>query len=291
MSAVDRRVGTGASRVRRLLSRALLVVGGALAGTAAAWALSAAPASAAASDTDHDVVGGITARGPLHEALAPIGQDGLGPDGVVDPDGLRSTGLDRTVRELGDALGAPRVREQESPDLGRVAEELRGTVEHVGAWFQPRSSTPSTPLKPVAPADEAIGAIGRQPTHPTPETTPTTTVVPVDAGTPVVTGVFGRLSRLWLEQAPGTTPVPAAEPGSSLPGDPSGLPLMPFAPPISAPAHCTCGGDGSGSPGGGSGSYTTASAHLFDTAVARALFPATVRNVVMPGKQPGITPD
>ncbi|GAA1267478.1 hypothetical protein [Saccharothrix xinjiangensis] len=283
MSAVDRRVGTGASRVRRLLSRALLVAGGALAGTAAAWALSASPAVAA----DHDVVGGITAHGPLHEALAPIGQDGLGPVGV-DPDGLRSTGLDQTVRELGAALHPSRVREPKSPDLGRVADEIRGTVEHVGAWLQPRSSTSSKPAKPVVVDGDAVGGTQAQPT---PETTPPTTAVPVDAGTPVVTGVFGELSRLWLDQAPGTAPVQAADPGSSLPGDPSGLPLMPFAPPLGVPAHCTCGGDASGSSGGGSGSYATASAHPSDTAVARALFPATVRNVVMPGKQPGITPD
>ncbi|MFC6092876.1 hypothetical protein [Saccharothrix lopnurensis] len=278
MSAVDQRAGTGASRVRRLLSRAALVVGGALAGTAVAWALSAAPASA----TDHEVVGEVAAHSPLREVLAPIGPDGLGPDGL-NPDGLRSTGLGQAVRELDTALRTPRVREPKSPDLGRVAEEIRGTVGHVGTWFRP-----SAP-KPVTTTDD--GPVGRAPAHPTPETTPTTTAVPVDAGTPVVTGVFAKLSLLWLDQAPGTAPVPAADRGPSLPGDPSGLPLMPFAPPLGVPAHCTCGGDASGSSGGGGGQYTTASAHLSDTAVARALFPATVRNVVMPGKQPGITPD
>ena len=52
LSAVDQRAGMGASRVRRLLSRALLVVGGAVAGTAAAWALSTATAAAEAPQAD-----------------------------------------------------------------------------------------------------------------------------------------------------------------------------------------------------------------------------------------------
>jgi hypothetical protein len=187
------------------------------------------------------------------------------------------------VRELDAALRTP--GEPKRPDLGRVAEDIRGAVAHVGGWFQPRSPKQAT-------GHDAVGGASPRTAAGTDQATPTTAAVPVTAGTPVVTGAFGKLSRLWLDLvATGTAPVPAAERGSPLPGDPSGLPLMPFAPPLGVPAHCNCGGDASGSQGGGSGSYTTASAHPSDTAVARALFPATVRNVVMPGKQPGITPD
>lgn len=293
MSAVDQRAGTGAGRVRRLLSRALLVVGGALAGTAAAWALSAAPASAAAPvdqgfghGLDHEVdreVGGEVVTGiaegaspgGLREVLAPVAEasPGSGPIGVAV--------VGRAVRGLDEALGAPRVREPGRSDLGRVAEEIRDTVGHVRTWFQPRSPKPVSTAAPV----------GGTAARPAAETTPATAAVPVTAGTPVVHGVFGKLSRLWLNPVPGTATAPAADQGSSLPGDPSGLPSLPFTPPSGVPVHCTCGGDGSGSPGGGSGPFTTASAHPSDAAVARALFPATARNVVMPGKQPGITPD
>ncbi|QFZ23886.1 hypothetical protein [Saccharothrix syringae] len=283
MSAVDQRAGTGAGRVRRLLSRALLVVGGTLAGTAAAWALTAAPAAAAA-PVDHEVVVGHAAEGSrdsLREVVAPIGQGRVGRE-PIGASPLGSTDVGGAVRELDAALRSPRVQEPQRPDLGRVAEEIRDTVEHVGTWFQPRAPKQVT-------TDDAVGGTPAQ--HATETTPATTAAVPVTAGTPVVHGVFGKLSRLWLDLATGATTAPVADQGSTLPGDPSGLPLMPFAPPLGAPAHCTCGGDASGSQGGGSGPYATASAHTSDTAVARALFPATVRTVVMPGKQPGITPD
>ncbi|WP_158853030.1 hypothetical protein [Saccharothrix deserti] len=272
MSAVDQRVGTGASRVRRLLSRALLVVGGTLAGSAAAWALSTAPASAQA-PIDRDAVTEVAqqaSHSPLDATLTPA---------TLTPVGLTPVG--EAVQELDSTLRTPQVREPSPPDLGRVAGDIRGTVEHVGDWLQPRLPEP-------APADIVVGGTVAQRVT---ETTPAATAVPVSAGTPVVQGWFGTFSRTWLE----ASQQPIAElsgdtTGPSLPGDPSGLPSMPFAP-LGAPVHCSCGGDGSGSSGGGSGPFSGVSADRIDSAVARALFPATERNVVMPGKQPGITPD
>ncbi|MER5261031.1 hypothetical protein ABTZ99_02955 [Actinosynnema sp. NPDC002837] len=265
MSCVDQRAGTGAGRVRRLLSRALLVVGGTLAGTAAAWALSATAASAQIPVVDpvtgiaHDSLPPRAAEGPVEAALAPVG---------------------RAVHDLDTALSTPRVPEPSPPDLRRVAEDIRDTVGGVRDWFR-------HPASEQAPVDVVVG--GTVTRHVT-ETTPAATAVPVPAGTPVVQGVFGKLSRSWLDAPRPQVVAPSGDDGPSLPGDPSGLPSMPFAP-LGAPAHCSCGGDGSGSSGGGNGSYTAASADRLDPAVARASSPATERNTVTPGKQPGSTPD
>ncbi|MFD1150128.1 hypothetical protein [Saccharothrix hoggarensis] len=264
MSAVDQRVGTGASRVRRLLSRALLVAGGTLAGTAAAWALATSPASAQA-PVDPDAVTGITQVSPVRAALDPVAL----------------TEVREAVRDLDVALGTPPVREPSPPDLGRVAEEIRGTVEHVGGWLKPARPTDQVATEPVVAAVVARGVT---------ETTPATTAAPQSAGAPVVHGVFDLISRTWLETSRQPVAALPGDTGPSLPGDPSGLPSMPFAP-LGAPVHCSCGGDGSGNAGGGSGPFSAVSADRFDAAVARALSPATERNVVMPGKQPGITPD
>lgn len=265
MSCVDQRVGTGAGRVRRLLSRALLVVGGTLAGTAAAWVLSATAASAQIPVVDpvtgiaHDSLPPRAAEGSVEAALAPVG---------------------RAVHDLDTALSTPRVPEPSPPDLRRVAEDIRGAVGGVHDWFR-------RPAPEQAPVDVVVGgAVTRHVT----ETTPAATAVPVPAGTPVVQGVFGKFSRSWLDAPRPQVVALSGDGGTSLPGDPSGLPSMPFAP-LGAPAHCSCGGDGSGSSGGGNGPFTAVSADRIDAAVARALFPATERNTVTPGKQPGITPD
>ena len=265
MSCVDQRVGTGASRVRRLLSRALLVVGGTLAGTAAAWALSTTAASA---------------QVPLVDPVTEVARDSLSPRAAESPVEAALAPVGRAVHDLDAALSTPRAHEPSPPDLRRVAEDIRDAVGGVRDWFQPRASQP-------APVDVVVGeAVTQRVT----ETTPAATAVPVSAGTPVVQGVFGKLSRTWLDAPRQPVVTLSGTGGSSLPGDPSGLPSMPFAP-LGAPAHCSCGGDGSGSSGGGNGPFTAVSADRIDAAVARALFPATERTTVTPGKQPGITPD
>ncbi len=269
MSCVDQRVGTGAGRVRRLLSRALLVVGGTLAGTAAAWALSASPAAAQVpvaevAEAAHGSLSPSAAKGSVEAVLAPV----------------RASEVGQAVQELDTALRTPRVPESSPPRLRRVAEDIRDTVGGVREWFQHRASE-------RAPVAVVVGGTVKQRVT---EATPAATAVPVSAGTPVVQGVFGKFGRTWLDAPRQPVVALSGAGGSSLPGDPSGLPSMPFAP-LGAPAHCSCGGDGSGSSGGGNGPFSVVSADHIDSAVARALFPATERNVVMPGKQPGTTPD
>jgi hypothetical protein len=293
MSRVDQRVGTGAGRVRRLLSRALLVVGGTLAGSAAAWALAAAPASA---QEPVDQVTGVTSLTDVTGSPRPTGIDatldatGQNPvtQNLVTPSPAKlnpatlnqvvPTPVGEAVRDLDTTLRTP--QEPSPPDIGRVTGDLRGAVEHMGGWFQARTSEPS-------PTDKvAAGATAKRVT----EATPAATAAPVSAGTPVVQGVSGTSGHVWLDMSPRSSAALPGDTGSSLPGDPSGMPSMPFAP-LGAPVHCSCGGDASGSSGGGNGPFSAVSTDRFDAAVARALFPATERNVVMPGKQPGITPD
>ncbi len=264
LSSAGRRAGSGVSRVKRLLTRALLVAGGTLAGTAAAWALSTASASAQAADHE-DAVTAVTqavAERPVREAVAPVGE---------------------TVHGLDAALRAQRAPDATPPDLGQVAEGIRDTFGQMETWFEPK--LPEL-VRAAAPLGPAVGA--PQPTEPA----PIAAAVPVHTGTPVVRSPFGQLSETW-SSSPSALLFDAASDDAldSQPGDPAGLPFVPFAPPLGVPAHCTCGGDGSGSTGGNGGPFTGVSADGVDTAVARALLPATERNTVMPGKQPGITPD
>lgn len=269
----------GASRVRRLLTRALLVAGGALAGTAAVWALSAAPASAQVAEEGDALTTALTSatqRTPLAEAVAPVTAPVTG-----------------AVTDLDTALRAQRekAREAAPPDLGLVAHDLRDTVGQMGALFQPEPE-----LKPervaVVPRVDVVGrtaTVSTQPAAPTPAATAPAPVAQVPVTE--VAGTFHELSKTWASLSPQRLLALPAEEHPTLPGDPSGAPSIPFAPPAGAPVHCSCGGDGSGSAGGGSTPFTGSSAHDTDSATARATLPADERNTVMPGKQPGITPD
>lgn len=260
MSSADQRSGTGVSRVRRLLSRALLVAGGVLAGTAAVWALSSAPASAqgAAQPDAVTSVAEAVAAGPVGEAVAPVRET------VRD--------LDRKVRAEHEH---PRV-----PDLGRVAEDIRDTFGHTVARFEPN-------LGQSVIASSLSGRAVNRHTEPASEAT----AVPVSIGTPVVRGPFGKLSESWASSPAPSSDASSDEDRTSPLGDPAAPTRTPFAPPSGVPVHCSCGGDGSGSAAGGNGSFTGVTADGTDAAVLRALLPGTERNSVLPGKQPGTTPD
>lgn len=112
--------GRDAMRVGRLASRALLVLGGAVAATAAAWAVSSAAASA---DTNSIEAGGVSA------SVTPV--------------------TDATVANLGD------VTHGVSDFTGEVAGAAVGAVNSVSAceqdattWSEPGTSRPICPLDP-----------------------------------------------------------------------------------------------------------------------------------------------
>ena len=261
MSAVDQRAGVGACRVRRALGRALLVLGGAAAGTAAAWVLSTATAAAEAPDSD--VVTAVSAH--MNTAVAPATQ---------------------TVAEIDQALRAEqeKARATASPNLEEVADQLRGGFDEVGSWFEPRwvevlrSDALVSVGQSVNAVPVAFSSIG-------------TSVAPVSVGTPIVEAPatpFSRLGDQWAQQ-----PVPprTAQGDDSRPDFPGDRSPVPFAPPVNAPVHCSCGGDGSGSAGNQNSASQAAFVNAYDSAVARALKPTTERISVLPGKQPGSTPD
>lgn len=257
MSSADQRSGAGVSRVRRLLSRALLVAGGALAGTAAVWALSASPASA----QDADAVTAVTeavAVSPVGEAVAPVR---------------------KTVRALDEKVRAEH-RHPQVPDLGRVAEDIRDTFGHTVARFEPN-------LAQSVIASSLSGRAVNRHAEPASEAT----AVPVSIGTPVVRSPFGKLSESWASSPAPSFDASTVEDRTAPLSDPTRPTRTPFAPPSGVPVHCSCGGDGSGSAGGGNGPFTGVTADGQDAAVLRALLPGTERISVLPGKQPGTTPD
>jgi hypothetical protein len=269
LSAVGQQAGTGASRIRRLLSRALLVVGGTVAGTAAAWVLSTATASAEAPDADSITV---VQQQSFDHVLPTV----VHP--VVDP-------AKRAVQDTDKALRAQRANTVAPPKLEQVASQFRTAVTQVTERFESR-------------LPEAGDAAGRSVSGNTATVVPavddTTTAAPAPTGaSPVQEPVHAvaEFGEKWAHETSGQRSALPDDSRPALPGGSSPLPLAPFAPPAGVPVHCGCGGDGSGSTGGHNMAAQAAFVNAYNSAVARALKPATERVSVMPGKQPGITPD
>ncbi|WP_199440568.1 hypothetical protein [Umezawaea beigongshangensis] len=295
MSTVDQRAETGASRVRQLLTRALLVVGGTAAGTAAVWTLSTTSASA-------DVIGldpvtavaeqvvpeqGVREQGVPQDQQHPLA--GLLPAEVVPV----VAPVAQVVENVDTALRSERAKTVVEP-LEHVAGGFRDTVGTVADRFQPPAQLPATTSRGAL----AVVDGGTRAVH---ETQVPGGAVPVidrsaPADAPVTTSTsatFAGLVEKWTQDPAAQRGALSAEPRSTLPGDPSPLPFAPFAPfaPATSPVHCACGNDGSGSAGAQNAASSAAFVNAYDSAVARALQPATERISVTPGKQPGATPD
>jgi hypothetical protein len=272
----------GARRVRRVLGRALLVLGGAAASTAAAWVLSTATATAEESDFDlvSEVAAGASQH-PLDEVL---------PAGVTSTIAPVVTPATQTVAVIDQALRAEqeKARAATAPRLEEVADQLRGGFDEVGSWFEPRWVAVLQPDALLPVGKPAVNAVPAAPSPIGEE------VAPVSVGTPVMEAAatpFSRFGDQWAQQ-----PVPPrTEQGDDarpdFPGDRTPVPFAPIVPPVNAPAHCSCGGDGSGSAGSQNAAAQAAFVNAYDSAVARALKPTTERISVLPGKQPGSTPD
>jgi hypothetical protein len=271
----------GARRVRRAVNRALLVLGGAVAGTAAAWVLSTATAAAEAPELD--VVSAVSAQAPrqsLVELLPAPVNTAIAP--VVEP-------VTRTVAEVDQVLRVEqeKARAATTPNIEAVAGRLRGSLGEVGSWIAPRRVEVLNPDAPplvdetANTAPEASSPIGDS-------------VAPVSVGTPVVEAPATPYSRFGDQRAQQFDPPRTASGDDSrpdFPGDRSPVPFVPFVPPVNVPVHCSCGGDGSGSAGSHNSAAQAAFVNAYNSAVARALKPTTERISVLPGKQPGSTPD
>ncbi|MEU7478514.1 hypothetical protein AB0A63_21190 [Lentzea sp. NPDC042327] len=253
MSSAGLRAKTGANGIRRFATRALLAVGGAVAGTAVAWVLSTTAAHAADDAEQFDVV---TKIATVDEKLP-----------VVVP-------ATEAVHKIDEALRAEHEKARDA--LPQV--QVQQAVEQITERVLPRVTTVVTPTTPAVARAEDVTYVA------TPADAPETGQSPVAKVISQLTGPSGATWTKLLETR--HLVVPSAQ-HPSLPADPS--PELPV--PAPAPVHCTCSSDGSGAAGGSNKAAFAAPGSVHDTAVASALAPSTAEVSVKPGKQPGTTPD
>lgn len=270
----------GARRVRRALGRVLLVLGGAVAGTATAWVLSTATAAAEAPESGVVAVSAGVVQHSVNEVLPAQATTAAAP--VVAPVTRTVAGIDQVLR-----AEQEKVRAATTPQIEEVAGKLRGSVDEVGSWLEPRLGEVIDP-DALLPVGQAVNAV------PVQAAPIGTSVEPVPVDAPVVEAPvtpFSRFGDQWAQQPVPPRPAQGDESRPDFPGDRSPVPFVPFVPPVNVPVHCSCGGDGSGSAGSQNSAAQAAFVNAYNSAVARALKPTTERISVLPGKQPGSTPD
>jgi hypothetical protein len=314
--AAEQRASVRANRMWRLLSRVLLVVGGTVAGTAAAWLLSAAAAVAA-------------------------------PDvgGVSDLTASITTDVPSAHRNAADLAGVLRfvTRDPARPAAGPVVEPATpAALPLVGTGDRPDRAAAPLPQRlagavagPVAAATELTGSATPPPVASWPgEAAPRPDIDQVTGALGDALGVAGQLAHGGLAQGPvaevgglartvpgapetGAAPV-ATAPAPHLPAGPATAlatgwtrssapvtahpytsapatvpaPLAPAGPPVSAPAStCACGPQGSASSGGHPVGATVSTVGLPGTVQPRPFLPGAQPVPGTPGAQPGVTPD
>jgi hypothetical protein len=249
--SADLRAKTGANGIRRFAARALLAVGGAIAGTAVAWALTTSSASAATDEAQQfDVVTKIVS---VDEQLP-----------VVVPAATAVHELDEALRaEQQKARAAlPDVQVQQA--VVQITERILPQVTRIGKSETAATERSMDVIFPETPA--ATGAA---------------------ASAPVVSKFTGPSGASWTDLLEHNDFVVPSEQHPSLPSNP--FPKLPV--PAPAPVQCSSCSDGSGSAKGSAIAALAAFGNGYGTAVTRALAPSTDEVTVTPGKQPGINPD
>ena len=252
MSVVDRSGWVRAGRVRRLLVRVLLVLGGAVFATGIGWLLSTASASA-------DVLPTVPVP-PLSSVT-----DAISAPAVPAAPALPST-LPTPALPSGPA------------DLGQVAQQVHLAVSGVGDRVTPVTA-PAAGLAPlVVPVSTPVS---RPLTVTAPRSTPSI-AVPQAAPRPAIV-VAHRHSATpgALRPAGGTDTAPAGNQQHRLPA------LPPLQPAGSSDANV----HGSGGPTGGAGGTQLPFVTLPGAAPHAVGTPMTPRLPVAPGQQPGTSPD
>lgn len=257
------RAKTGANGIRRFATRALLAVGGAIAGTAVAWVLTTSAANAedavptaAVSSADGqqvDVVSKLVAK--TDEKLP-----------VVVPAAKAVHKLDETLRAEQEKARAALPDVQVSQAVDQIAARILPQVTRIG-----QSSTPAS--------ERAMDVTF--PEIPAPAT---------DAGqspAPVVSQFTGSSGAKWTDLLEHNGFVVPSEQRPSLPSNP--FPKLPV--PAPAPVQCSSCNDGSGSAKGSTFAAFAASGNSHGISSTSALAPSTDEVTVTPGKQPGINPD
>ncbi|SDC81070.1 hypothetical protein [Actinokineospora iranica] len=256
--------------LRRVLSRSLTVLGGTIATTAAAWAISTATAAADEFPGIQDDLRSVVASAPVLDV----------PDMPAAERDLVS-GLGQIVKPVEPALG----------------DQAANTVEHVGTRLTGQI-TPSAPVKQVAELVEVdipdltpTRADSDRSTEQTAQRLPveapaveTAPVVAAPVEAPAVEQVVtGAKQRADSDNGSGRGS-PAAPEKSPTPSGPS--PLAPHSTP--GPANPGHTGSGADAPHSGLLSSVPSGAHLTS---ARALRTAQVFVPATVDAQPGVTPD
>ena len=258
MLSADLRAKTGANGIRRFATRALLAVGGAIAGTAVAWVLATSSANAAETVPAGDVqqFDAVTRIVSVDEKLP-----------VVVPAATAVHKIDETLRAEQEKARAALPDVQVSTAVEQIAERILPQVTRIGQSSAPataRAMDVTFPEIPVSDSDTGQSPVSQEFSQ--------------------VTGPSGASWTDLLE--PHQFMVPS-EQRPSLPANP--FPKLPV--PAPAPVQCTSCSDGSGAASGSKTAALAASGNDHGTSVTRALAPSTDEVTVTPGKQPGINPD
>ncbi len=271
------RATAGERRRPRLLSRALLVLGGATAATAAAWLLSSQTASA-------DPLSSVPSAPAVVQGLSTSDTSATLDTAVTSFETPLSTTVSAVTEPSQRAvLPLPTVPATTTPvGLDQLTTGLRGTVGRLGDRLPVERDLPTqlvqhfarTPVSPPAAPSIAVPAAAPVAPH----------HITVQDGPFVgqhsrIGGVVGSIAGPF-DGGRGTQPAPRS-PGS-----------VPF-PPLTVPGLPGTGGSSGGSAGPAGLGLTTgdAGAILPEPHVVDVLAPATEPVAVLPGKQPGVTPD
>jgi hypothetical protein len=250
--SADLRAKTGANGIRRFATRALLAVGGAIAGTAVAWALTTSSANAAEDVQQFDVVTKIVSVDEKLPAVVPAAT---------------------AMHKIDDTLRAEQQKARAAlPDV-----QVPKAVEQIAARILPQITRTGQSSAPATARSMDV-------------TFPEIPAPPADAGqspAPVVSQFTGPSGASWTDLLQHNDFVVPSEQRPSLPSNP--FPKLPV--PAPAPVQCTSCSDGSGSANGSKTAALAASGNANGTSVTRALAPSTDEVTVTPGKQPGINPD
>ncbi|MGW6443763.1 hypothetical protein [Lentzea sp. NPDC055074] len=244
--------------MRRFATRALLAVGGAIAGTAVAWALTTSSASAAdavspADAQQFDVVSKIVAK--TDEKLP-----------VVVPAATAVHKLDETLRAEQEKARAALPDVQVSQAVEKIAARILPQVTRIGQSSSPATERAMDVTFPEIPAPAADA---------------------VQSSAPVVSQFTGTSGGSWTDLLEHNDVVVPSEQRPSLPSNP--FPKLPV--PAPAPVQCSSCNDGSGSAKGSLIAALAAPGDAHGISSTRALAPSTDEVTVTPGKQPGINPD
>ena len=279
------RANTGERRRPRLLSRALLVLGGATAATAAAWLLSSQTASADPLSSVPSVPAATAPAMSTSDTTATPFETPVSTtvSSVADPvTDAGSTAITAVTEPSQHAvLPLPTVPDTTSAGLGRLTTGLRGTVGQ---------------LDERLPVDRDLPAQLIQHLTRTPVSTPAapSVALPVPSSTVPhrITGqdgpFAGQHSRIGGVVGEAAEPFAGDRGRPHTPHDPGSVPFGPLV-----PAMPGTGGNGGGFAGPAGLGLTSGAAEaiLPELHVVDVLAPAIEPVPVLPGKQPGVTPD